>query len=515
MALCDRLEAQQQERQTRHAALARASLSRFAEARTPDNLGFLFHNAYAIRSRLDLQASPSSPSHVQGKLVPQDPNDAPAEELSESRMMKPKLSAGDHGPPFEIPNAWHWKQLGQVSELINGDRSKNYPNKAEYVPKGVAWINTGHIEPDGTLSTESMHYITWKKFNSLRSGKVRPGRPGLLLTGPGNAWEDGDHHAICGKEPWLLSLVIVRLVETIDPKFAYQVLTSPLGREQIYQFDNGSAQPNLSANSVKKYWIPVPPLAEQHRIVAKVGQLMALVDQLEAQLAAAKTAGIELLNASISELLNPKRIEPLALRIAVGCHIVQKMARRKRYFGRTANMKERSTSRKPTSGSGPRGASDARGRRSFQIHGSISSSERRPKSTGSKPSRTKRATAATGRSSIARVRRYPRERNLRTRGLPRSSAPNLTDCSACLLTRPQKKPKSSQLCSPPGMTPFSTLISPPRDDDIIREVRDNWHISKHKRFDQNRLTGWLEWQRSNRLDPRGLPPRTAQQPQLL
>ena len=79
MALCDRLALQQEERETRHAALARASLARFADAPTPANFQFLFHPSYAIppaalrKSILTLA--------VQGKLVPQDPNDEPAEEL--------------------------------------------------------------------------------------------------------------------------------------------------------------------------------------------------------------------------------------------------------------------------------------------------------------------------------------------------------------------------------------------------------------------------------------------------
>jgi len=98
------------------------------------------------------------------------------------------------------------------------------------------------------------------------------------------------------------SLVIIRLATAVDPRFAYRFLTSPLGREQIFQFDNGSAQPNLSANNVKKYWVPLPPLGEQSRIVAKVDQLMALVDQLEAQLAASRATAANLLSAVVAEL---------------------------------------------------------------------------------------------------------------------------------------------------------------------------------------------------------------------
>lgn len=79
MALCDRLESQQQERETRHAALARASLARFADAPTPTNLNFLFHPSFDIHPS-DLRKSILTLA-VQGKLVPQDPNDEPAEEI--------------------------------------------------------------------------------------------------------------------------------------------------------------------------------------------------------------------------------------------------------------------------------------------------------------------------------------------------------------------------------------------------------------------------------------------------
>jgi type I restriction enzyme S subunit len=295
MALCDRLEVQQQEREQQHTALSRASLARFADAPTPANLQLLFHKSYTIPPA-DLRKSILTLA-VQGKLVPQDPNDVAVEVPAVPRVTKSK---GEREAPFDLPGNWKWMQLGQVSELINGDRSKNYPNKAEYVPEGVAWINTGHIEPDGTLSTEWMHFITRKKFDSLRSGKVRPGDLVYCLRGATlgktaiiTQYEEG---AVAS------SLVIIRLSPVVEPRYAYRFLTSPLGREQIFQFDNGSAQPNLSANNVKKYWVPIPPHAEQRRIVAKVDQLMAMVDALETRLSASHTTAKNLLDALVAEL---------------------------------------------------------------------------------------------------------------------------------------------------------------------------------------------------------------------
>jgi type I restriction enzyme, S subunit len=308
MAVCDRLEAAQKERENRRDRLAASSLNRLnngADADTfRDHARFYFNHLPRLTTRREhikqLRQTILNLA-VRGKLVPQDTSGEPAEDMAEPPDNNSAPQTGDREAPFELPNSWQWMQLGQVSELINGDRSKNHPNKAEYVREGVAWINTGHIEPDGTLSTNSMHYITRKKFDSLRSGKVRPGDLVYCLRG-----------ATLGKTAIITqfdegavasSLVIVRLSPAVDPRFAYQVLMSPLGREQIFQFDNGSAQPNLSANNVKKYWIPIPPLAEQQRIIAKVEELMAVCDRLETQLTTTQTHSRRFLEAVLQEAL--------------------------------------------------------------------------------------------------------------------------------------------------------------------------------------------------------------------
>jgi hypothetical protein len=255
--------------------------------------------AFTIITTADLRKSILTLA-VQGKLVPQDPADEPAEMKASAGNAKAVSANSSINVPYELPSSWRWVRLGQIGELINGDRSKNYPNKVEYVREGVPWINIGHIEPDGTLSLDSMHYITRKKFDSLRSGKVQKEDLVYCLRG-----------ATLGKTAIITqfeegavapSLVIIRLAPNIDHKFMYRVLISPLGREQIFQFDNGSAQPNLSAASVKKYFVPLPPLAEQRRIVAKVDQLMKLVDALEVQLAASAATAGKLMEALVAEL---------------------------------------------------------------------------------------------------------------------------------------------------------------------------------------------------------------------
>jgi type I restriction enzyme, S subunit len=196
---------------------------------------------------------------------------------------------------FDAPKSWKWCRLGSLALFVNGDRGKNYPNKSEYVPTGVPFINAGHIQANGTLCSESMHHIAREKYDSLRSGKIQTGdllyclRGTLGKTAIVESYSEG---AIAS------SLVIVRMHEAMHRRFAYYYLTSRFGMELVERFDNGSAQPNLSADSVKHYVIPLPPLAEQQEIVRRVEALFALADQIEGRYAKAK-AYVEKLTPSL------------------------------------------------------------------------------------------------------------------------------------------------------------------------------------------------------------------------
>ncbi len=176
-------------------------------------------------------------------------------------------------------DGWTEKCLGDVCRFENGDRGKNYPNREEYVESGIPWINTGHIEPDGTLSLSEMNYITEVKYKSLRSGKIQPGDLVYCLRG-----------ATLGKtalvDPFTVgavasSLVIIRPSNLLDSRFLYYYLTSPYGQGLIKLYDNGAAQPNLGAKSVAKYVISLPSIAEQKIIVKKLAAIASETQRLK------------------------------------------------------------------------------------------------------------------------------------------------------------------------------------------------------------------------------------------
>jgi type I restriction enzyme S subunit len=266
------------------ALLARVNAARQRLARGPMILKRFRQSVLTAACSGRLTADWRNENSVELAVLPSD---------STNRTLPP---VGEDEILFETPPSWQWCRLGSVAAFINGDRGKNYPNKREYVPNGIPFINTGHIQPDGSLSSESMHYLTRDKFDSLRDGKIRTGDLIYCLRG-----------ATLGKTAFVApyvegaiasSLVIIRLRAHLTEKFVYHVLTSPYGKELVDRFDNGSAQPNLSANSVKHYVVPLPPLAEQHEIVRRVEALFRLADAIEKRVAAA-TARAEKLTQAI------------------------------------------------------------------------------------------------------------------------------------------------------------------------------------------------------------------------
>jgi type I restriction enzyme S subunit len=191
---------------------------------------------------------------------------------------------------------WVETTLEDVCQFENGDRGKNYPNREEYVESGIPWINTGHIQPDGTLSQSEMNFISREKYESLRSGKIRSGDLVYCLRG-----------ATLGKtalvDPFTegavaSSLVIIRPSALLDRRFLYYFLTGPIGQGLIKLYANGAAQPNLGAKSVAKYTISFPKLVEQKVIVQGLDGLAAETESL-ARLYERKLAALDELKKSL------------------------------------------------------------------------------------------------------------------------------------------------------------------------------------------------------------------------
>ncbi len=307
MALCDRLEAQQQEREEQASKLARASLARFADAPTPANLHFLFHSSFSIHPS-DLRKSILTLA-VQGKLVPQDPNDEPAEELIERiAQMRHAKKAKEYEPvspdeePYDVPFSWSWVRLGNISLTSDSGWS---PQCLPEARSGTDW---------GVLKVSA---VSWGVFKPDENKALPPGmtsRPdcevkaGDFLLSRANTEELVARSVVVDQTPprLMMSDKIVRFTfpDEIEKAFINLANLSDPSREYYMRNASGtsSSMKNIGREVICNLPIALPPLAEQRRIVAKVEQLMSLVCALETQLAASRAAAANLLSALVAEL---------------------------------------------------------------------------------------------------------------------------------------------------------------------------------------------------------------------
>ena len=307
MKLCDRLEGQQQEREEKHKALSRASLARFADAPTPANLQFIFHPSYTI-APADLRKSILTLA-VQGKLVPQDPEDEPAEKLI-ARIAQHRRSknAKDYSPvdsdavPFEAPYSWSWVRLGNLSLSSDSGWSPQCGSESrtgdEWGVLKVSAVSWGGFDPDAN--------------KALPSGmEPRPEcevRPGDFLLSRANTEELVARSVVVEQTPprLMMSDKIVRFMfpDEIEKAFINLANLSDPSREYYMRNASGtsSSMKNIGREVMCNLPVAIPPLAEQRRIVAKVEELMKLVDALETQLAASRATAANLLAALVAEL---------------------------------------------------------------------------------------------------------------------------------------------------------------------------------------------------------------------
>jgi type I restriction enzyme, S subunit len=463
MALWDRLEAQQQERETRHASLARASLARFADAPTPANLDYLFHPSYTIVPA-DLRKSILTLA-VQGKLA-------------RSVERKPVV-------------------LSEVIELISGQHllANEHNEEGKGIPYLTGPSDFGPKHPVPTRWTDTPKVV------------AEPGD--ILVTVKGSGV--GKTNKLVSEQTAISRQLMAVRVTGADPDFVHLVLMN--AADHFQESMTGIAIPGIGRKDVLELEVGLPPLAEQRRIVAKVDRLMALVDELEDQLATAKEKGTSLLDAVIHELLNPSaeiiefpRIaQPQTPdRAAIGCYAIQRMAA-KPYFGRTAEMKVLYLAETHLGlALGGQYFRDAAGPFDQWIYRFEEEAERqgwfKSIETSMKVEYRKGAKlAAKAGEAEAILPIEVRKEFDRLLGLIEGRPTEEVEIIATLFA---------------VWNDFLIDARAPSDDDILNEVLENWHPKK-KRFSRPRLKQCLDWLRANNLTPNGRGPRTQRQASLL
>jgi len=225
---------------------------------------------------------------IEGRLVPQDPNDEPASALLERireekrRLVKEgKLKKKDlvetpiseDEKPFEIPESWEWVRLGNVSEIARGGSPRPIKEYLTESPDGLNWIKIGDTDKGGKYINSCKEKIKPEGLKKTRM--VHPGD--FLLT---NSMSFGRPYITniegCIHDGWLM---ISPYAGAFDQSYLYYVLSSAFAHKQFNSKVAGAVVQNLNSDKVAESLIPLPPLAEQKRIVAKIEELMPKVEE--------------------------------------------------------------------------------------------------------------------------------------------------------------------------------------------------------------------------------------------
>jgi type I restriction enzyme S subunit len=327
MALCDRLEAAQNEREARRDRLVAASLHRMGTAPAAEGAAAqdVAQTATALRqaARFHLDHLPRLTTRtehikqlrqailnlaVRGRLAPQDPNDVPVTELLDaSDKVRHATAKEDRRADADqqtllaveecwaVPASWTWRALADLVLLI--DYRGKTPTK---VAQGVRLVTAKNVKK-GFINLAPEEFLTEANYQEWMTRGL-PKKGDILFTTEAPM---GNAAVVRSPERFALAqrVICFRPYGYLDSDFmALQILAEPF-QAILDKTATGLTAKGIKAAKLKRLPIAVPPIAEQHRIVAKVGELMALCDQLEAQLSTTQTDSRRLLEAVLHEAL--------------------------------------------------------------------------------------------------------------------------------------------------------------------------------------------------------------------
>ena len=315
MALCDQLEETRAAREDTRDRLTKASLARLTAPDTEPK-AFRAHARFAVNALPALTARADQVKYlrqtilnlaVRGKLVEQDPQEGSGRDVHARITSAPPSSPRSENVlkavdgMYPLPSSWTWASLGQA--IVAGPRNglSPRPSAREDAPRAVTLTATtsgifdgSHFKRvDADIGPDSDYWL----------------QPNDLLFQRGNTPEYVGMAAIYDGPPGAFIfpdlMIRVRLSPEVNLRFAHLFCVSPAARSYFSENATGAQKtmPKINQAILRVLPIPLPPLAEQHRIVAKVDALMALCERMEGGLAATDGTRIRLLDSLLHESL--------------------------------------------------------------------------------------------------------------------------------------------------------------------------------------------------------------------
>lgn len=229
---------------------------------------------------------------IQGKLVEQRPEEGTGEELyrqiraekqalikaGKIKKEKPLPEIAEDEVPFEIPEGWKWCRLLDLCSLI-GDIDHNMPKSVDK-NHGVLFLSAKDLLDDGSINyIDNVKYISNEDYDRL-SRKVKPQLGDIVYSRIGACL--GKARTVKSEVKFLVSYscCIIRSIQ-IDVDYLRYYLESPIILAHSVKARQSIGVPDLGMGEIKKYFIALPPLAEQKRIVARLEEILPLCERLK------------------------------------------------------------------------------------------------------------------------------------------------------------------------------------------------------------------------------------------
>ncbi|WP_455425308.1 restriction endonuclease subunit S [Dryocola sp. LX212] len=253
---------------------------------------------------------------VRGKLVPQDPNDEPASELlkriaaekaelvkqGKIKKQKPLPEISEDEKPFELPQGWAWVRLGNVGMCSTGKTPST--SVSSHFNGNIPFVGPGQITQCGEI-TQGDKFLS--EDGMLNSTEANNGDVFTVCIGG----SIGKSAVVSERVAFNQQINSIRPV-LVDSKYLYFSISTTLFISSMITASTGSATPIINRGKWESLLIPCAPVTEQHSIVAKVNELMALCDQLEQQSLIILEAHQQLVETLLATLTVSQNAEELA-----------------------------------------------------------------------------------------------------------------------------------------------------------------------------------------------------------
>ena len=243
-----------------------------------DSLGVAVDGLENAAKRLDKKVLDLA---IRGKLVPQDPSDEPASELvkriAASHKSPCKNQSEPIDPPFEIPGSWKWVRLGLLVQVISG---VSY-SKSAITESGIRILRGGNLNENAELTFYDDDVFISSNYydndNEIRRGDI------VIVASTGSSKVIGRPAIATHDMSGVQIGAFLRIVRTQNLELSKWIATlfcSRYYRTYIRKISKGTNIKNLKAEYITGFAIPLPPLAEQKKIVAKIEELRAVIKSL-------------------------------------------------------------------------------------------------------------------------------------------------------------------------------------------------------------------------------------------